>query len=168
MVEAQNKFFENALREYPRGRERFVGLTDSTWEAMIQPGGIALLEIMMASRSDAELGEQFPDLAAHLASLQSEGAWAIARSAGITDRAAVEAMSTLHRAAMQGLSVLLMFTPDPKSLDPALNLLRWYKEQLTELLINAAGDKDYVSPVKKRRKARSSGAGARSAKPAQA
>jgi AcrR family transcriptional regulator len=147
VVEEQNQFFADALRDYRKGHDRFAGLTDVTWEALSQPSAIALLEIMMASRSDAELAEKFPNLAAHLADLQREGAWQVASQAGITDRAAVDAMGALHRAAMQGLSVLLMFSPDPKSLDPALNLLRWYKEQLAQYLIANDSQPGYVSPV---------------------
>lgn len=139
VVEKQNAFFRQALRAYPQGRERFVGLTDVTWEALSQPAAMALLEIMMASRSDPDLGERFPALAAALAQSQSDGAWETARQAGITDRAAVDAMAQVHRAAMQGLSITLMFTPDPQSLRPGLDLLRWYKEQLTERLTAAGG-----------------------------
>ena len=147
VVDDQNNFMDQALREIPRGVERFVGLTETTWEAMSQPGAIALLEIMMASRSDEALAERFPQLAAELADIQREGAWRIASRAGITDRAAVDAMGTLHRAAMQGLSVLLMFTPKPQSLDPALNLLHWYKVQLAEFLIANADNPAAASPV---------------------
>jgi AcrR family transcriptional regulator len=147
VVDDQNKFMDQALRAIPRGLERFVGLTETTWEAMSQPGAIALLEIMMASRSDAALAERFPQLAAELADIQREGAWRIASRAGITDRAAVDAMSTLHRAAMQGLSVQLMFTPKPQTLDPSLNLLHWYKTQLAEILIANADNPAAVSPA---------------------
>src|SRR5436190_18579117 len=60
VVERQNAFFVDELAKYPAGRERFVALTDVTWQALSQPEAIALLEIMMASRSDADLGERFP------------------------------------------------------------------------------------------------------------
>ncbi|MDB5440104.1 MAG: regulatory protein TetR [Caulobacteraceae bacterium] len=147
VVDDQNKFMDEALRAIPRGVERFVGLTETTWEAMSQPGAIALLEIMMASRSDEALAARFPQLADELAEIQREGAWRIASNAGITDRAAIDAMGTLHRAAMQGLSVLLMFTPKPQSLDPSLNLLHWYKTQLAAFLIANANDPKAVSPT---------------------
>ena len=134
VVDKQNAFFRQALRAYPRGRERFVGLTEVTWEALRQPDAIALLEIMMASRSDSELADRFPALAEEMARSQREGTWQAAQQAGITDRAAVEAMSQLNRAAMQGLSILLMFSPDPKAIQPSLDLLLWYKEMLTDRL----------------------------------
>ncbi|MGA0604725.1 TetR/AcrR family transcriptional regulator [Phenylobacterium sp. VNQ135] len=134
VVEKQNAFFRQALKAYPRGRERFIGLTDVTWEALSQPAAIALLEIMMASRSDPELGERFPALADELARSQREGTWETAQQAGITDRATVEAMSQLNRAAMQGLSILLMFSKDADAIKPGLDLLRSHKAVLTERL----------------------------------
>jgi len=140
VVEKQNAFFRQALKAYPRGRERFVGLTDVTWEALSQPAAIALLEIMMASRSDPDLAERFPKLAEQMAQSQREGTWETAQQAGITDRATVEAMSQLNRAAMQGLSILLMFSNDPNSIKPGLDLLHWYKDVLTDRLITEANE----------------------------
>ncbi|WP_293353448.1 hypothetical protein, partial [Phenylobacterium sp.] len=68
------------------------------------------------------------------------------------DRATVEAMSQLNRAAMQGLSILLMFSNDPKSIQPGLDLLHWYKDVLTDRLIaEAAGTKPRgAAPTKDR------------------
>ncbi len=138
VVDMQNAFFAEALKAYEPGKEQFLALTDVTWEALSQPSAIALLEIMMASRSDPDLGERFPALAEELAETRKKGAWRIARQAGITDRAKVDAMGELHRAAMQGLSILMMFTPDQKSLEPALDLLREYKAYLADRLLREA------------------------------
>jgi AcrR family transcriptional regulator len=138
VVERQNAFFVEELNKYPAGRERFVALTDVTWQALSQPEAIALLEIMMASRSDADLGARFPAVAEELAEGQRRGAWSLAKAAGITDRAAIDAMGQLHRAAMQGLSILMMFSKDPTALDPMLDLLKTYKEFLTDKLIAEA------------------------------
>ena len=40
VVDDQNRFMDEALRELPRGVERFVGLTEITWNLMSQPGAI--------------------------------------------------------------------------------------------------------------------------------
>ena len=139
VVESQNNFMAEALQAYPAGRERFIALTEVTWQALSQPSAIALLEIMMASRSDADLGERFPAVAEQLAVSQRKGAWFLAKQAGITDREAVDAMCQLHRSAMQGLSVMMMFTQDRESLEPMLALLRSYKEIMVDKLIAASG-----------------------------
>lgn len=147
VVDSQNAFFAEALRDYKPGRERFIALTDATWAALSQPSAIAMLEIMMASRSDPALAERFPSFAEELAKSQREGAWRVAKQAGITDRAAVDAMGQLHRAAMQGLSILMMFN-DPKSLEPALDLLKEYKAYLADkLLAKAAAEAKTETPI---------------------
>jgi AcrR family transcriptional regulator len=138
VVQQQNDFMVVELEKYAPGRDRFMGLTDVTWAALKQPGAIALLEIMMASRSEADLGARFPAVAEELALTQRKGAWSLAKQAGITDRAAIEAMSQLHRAAMQGMSILMMFAKDPKAIDPMMDLLQDYKLYLTNKLIAAA------------------------------
>lgn len=152
VIEVQNLYIAEALEAYPPGRERFLALTDVTWAALSQPSAIALLEIMMASRSDSALGERFPAVAEELAQTQRRGAWHLAKQAGITDRAAIDAMGQLHRAAMQGLSVLMMFTPDQKTLDPMLDLLRSYKNFLADKLIAEADS--HVGPAATKSKAR--------------
>lgn len=138
VVRQQNKFMQEQLARYPEGRERWIGLTEVTWESMKQPGSIALLEIMMASRSDEDLGKRFPEVAEKLAESQRKGAWSLARLCGIEDRAAVDAMSQLHRAALQGLSIRMMFMKDEKSLDASLAVLHDYKIYFTDKLIAAA------------------------------
>lgn len=138
VVEQQNAFVVAELEKYPVGRARFVAMTDVTWQALKQPDAIALLEIMMASRSDAELGEQFPAVAQDLDASQRRITRGLARAAGIDDQATIDVMGQLHRAAMQGLSVLMMFSHDEEALEPLLELLKTYKEFLTDKLIAEA------------------------------
>lgn len=140
VVETQNKFIAEALEAYPPGRERFIALTEVTWQALSQPGAIALLEIMMASRSDVDLAERFPAVAERLAESQRKGAWFLAKQAGISDREGVDAMSQLHRAAMQGLSIMMMFASEPETLQPMLDLLHRYKETMVDQMIAASGE----------------------------
>ena len=138
VVREQNQFMKDRVQAYAPGRDRWIGLTEATWDSIKQPGSIALMEIMMASRSDADLGQRFPAVAEALAQTQRRGAWSLAQLAGITDRETVDTMSQLHRAAMQGLSVILMFSKDPTVVDPMLKLLQDYKVQLTDRLIAQA------------------------------
>ncbi|HET9161457.1 MAG TPA: TetR/AcrR family transcriptional regulator [Caulobacteraceae bacterium] len=140
VVEEQNRFMAEALEAYPVGRERFIALTEVTWQALTQPGAIALLEIMMASRSDADLADRFPAVAERLAQSQRKGAWFLAKQAGITDRETVDAMCQLHRAAMQGLSIMMVFSKDADSLTPMLNQLKRYKDEMVDKLIATSGE----------------------------
>lgn len=134
----QNRQVARLLANTQPGMDRFLALTMATWDAMQRPPAIALLEIMMGSRSDAELGERFPAVNEALEKYQREGVWEQAQSIGITDRAQVEAMSWLHNAAMRGLAMELMFSKDIRRANASMKLLRRYKGWLTgELVVKA-------------------------------
>lgn len=131
----QNRHVARLLANTEPGMDRYLAITMATWDAMTKPPAIALLEIMMGSRSDAELGERFPAVIESLEKYQREGVWAQAQSVGITDKAAIEAMVHLHNAAMRGLAMELMFSRDRKKAESAMALLRRYKGQLTGELV---------------------------------
>lgn len=132
---SQNRHVARMLSSTQPGMDRFLALTMATWDAMQRPPAIALLEIMMGSRSDKELGVRFPAVLEALEKSQREGVWEQAQSIGITDRAQVEAMSSLHTAAMRGLAMELMFTKDVRKANAAMKLMRRYKSWLTGELV---------------------------------
>ncbi len=127
----QNRQVARLLANTEPGMDRFVAITMATWDAMVRPPSVALIEIMMGSRSDPELGARFPAVHEALEKSQREGVWEQAKAAGITDKAAVEVMSHLHNAAMRGLVLDLMFSKDRKRTDNAMKLLVRYKKQLS-------------------------------------
>lgn len=131
----QNRHVARLLAETAPGMDRYLAITMATWDAMTKPAAIALLEIMMGSRSDKELGARFPTVIASLEKYQREGVWEQAQSAGITDKATIEAMVHLHNAAMRGLALELMFSRDEKKAASAMKLLVRYKRQLTGDLV---------------------------------
>ena len=137
---ADNQFRDRRrkLMQYERGYERFMALTEITWQSSIEPPAIALLEIMVGSRSDAALAERLPPLMAAIERKHQEGVWEIATDAGITDQATIRAMVSLHLAAMQGLSIRLMHTNDRSQLEPPIELLKMYRAFLTEHLLAKA------------------------------
>jgi len=134
-AEKQNRLVSRLLANTVPGMDRYLAITMATWEAMTRPPAIALHEIMVGSRSDPELGEQFPAVLENLQKSQLEGVWEQAQSVGITDRAAIEAMCHLHNAAMRGLSIELHITGDRAKADAAMRLLRSYKNDLTGDLV---------------------------------
>ncbi|HEY7797370.1 MAG TPA: TetR/AcrR family transcriptional regulator [Hyphomonadaceae bacterium] len=131
----QNRHVARQLANTQPGMDRYLAITMATWDAMTKPAAIALLEIMMGSRSDKELGARFPAVIASLEKYQREGVWEQAQSAGITDKATIEAMVHLHNAAMRGLALELMFSRDEKKAASAMKLLVRYKRQLTGDLV---------------------------------
>ena len=136
----QNRHVARLLADTTPGMDRYLAITMATWDAMTKPAAVALLEIMMGSRSDKELGARFPAVIASLEKYQREGVWEQAQSAGIADKATVEAMVHLHNAAMRGLALELMFSRDEKKAAAAMKLLVRYKRQLTGDLVTKPRD----------------------------
>jgi AcrR family transcriptional regulator len=136
----QNRHVRRLLANTREGMDRYLAITMATWDAMTKPPAIALLEIMMGSRSDPELGERFPAVIEALEKYQREGVWEQAQSVGITDKATIEAMVHLHTAAMRGLALEQMFSRDQKKATAAMKLLTRYKRQLTGSLVTKPFD----------------------------
>jgi AcrR family transcriptional regulator len=131
----QNRYVRRRLGAIPPGMDRYLAITEATWEAMREPPAIALIEIIIASRSDPALGERFPAIARELEASQREGVWEMAQELGVRDRDAIERMVRLHRAAMRGLAIEMMFTGDREAAEDGMALLEWYKRHLTGNLL---------------------------------
>jgi AcrR family transcriptional regulator len=134
VVADQAGFYDRELVQMPRD-EHFMAITDLTWQTMRQPPAMALIEIMMATRSDSELAARFPDVVRSLQARERTALWRMARDIGIGDPKLVEAMTILHMSAMRGLAILTALGEDPDTIDRAMELLRWYKGGLIERLI---------------------------------
>lgn len=134
----QNRSVRRRLSQIPAGLDRYMALTRATWEAICQPPALALLEIMLASRSDPALGERFPQIAQQLEADQREGVWALAEDLGIRDRAAVESMVRLHVAAMRGLLIEMTFSGDRETAEIDMRLLEYHKRTLTGALLTGS------------------------------
>ena len=102
---------------------------------MTKPPSIALIEIMMASRSDKDLAARFPAVNEALETHQSQGVWEQAQSIGIRDREAIQSMIWLHNAAMRGLVLDYMFSKKIGRAEAAMKLLQKYKRVLTAELV---------------------------------
>jgi AcrR family transcriptional regulator len=142
----QDSYVRRRLANVTPGIDLFLAITEATWEVMCEPPASALIEIIIASRSDPALGERFPAIAERLESNQREGVWAVAKDLGIRDRDAIERMVRLHRAAMRGLAIEMMFTGDRKAADESMELLEWYKRHLTGGLLTR-GDAVLFPPL---------------------
>jgi len=143
VVRHASGYDENASR-VPKARDpdkrlAFMNLTDATWRVITKPPAMAKLEIMIAARSDPALAERLPNIIQAIEERRHDNVWAVAEEAGITDRDQIDAMVTLHMAAMRGLAIELMFTQDQAMVDRAYGLLKRYKTGLMEALIAEAG-----------------------------
>ena len=122
----QNRLVARLLADTEPGMDRYLKITMATWEAMIRPPAIALNEPMVGSRSDPKLRARFPAVIEALEKYQREGVWEQAKSVGITDQPAIDAMTYLHNAAMRGLATELMFSGNRPRAEAAMNLLYRY------------------------------------------
>lgn len=125
-------------QNYPDYRSFFMSLTDLVWEAQKTPAVMAKLEIMVAARSDKVLAEKLPAIFNEIEQRRVESMWARAQELGIRNREAIEAMVSLHMAAMRGLSIELLLTDDPARVERSYALLKHYKHILIDELIAAA------------------------------
>ena len=129
------------LKPIENPHERFEILLDIIWEETRTPSGIALLEIMMATRSDPQLTARLADQRDQIDQNRADSMWKLAQRLGVKDRATVDAMVTLDTAALRGLSVSAMFAGKPKQIDAGFNLLKQYRElMLAKLLADAKGE----------------------------
>lgn len=143
VVRHASGYDENSSRPPPKRepdkRAAFMAMTDRAWRVMTLPPAMAKLEIMIAARSDRALAERLPDIIQAIEERRHDNVWEVAEEAGIEDRDQVDAMVTLHMAAMRGLAIELMFTQDQAMVDRAYALLKRYKTGLMEALIAEAG-----------------------------
>jgi len=98
-------------------------LPQTMWGVMSKPSGIAVMEIMLASRSDPELGEQLRalqkaiDERAHLWSAER------IRAAGLTPVPQSEAIHELYVAAVRGLALEAVFMNNTDGVQRSLQVL---------------------------------------------
>jgi len=105
----RNRYVNEHLAAVPPGMDMFLAITGATWEVICQPAGLALIEIIMASRSDTALGERLPKVVERFQAGQAARMWTVAEQLGIRDRDALQRMVRLHRAAMRGLAIEMIF-----------------------------------------------------------
>jgi AcrR family transcriptional regulator len=112
-------------------QEKFRRLAPILWQEMKGPTGVARLELMLASRSDPELGEKFAPLNARLEQSHRKVVWDLAQNLGLTSRELSDAMVQLYAAALRGLAIDFMFGRQATIEDAAV-LLESFMSQMVE------------------------------------
>jgi len=135
IVTLQTSWYDEQLARVPNRRDRYLAITSITWQALKQPTGMALLEVFMATRSDPELARRFPPVAREIEKVQHRGMWMLAKDAGITDRAAVRAMTDMGLATIRGLSIQLLFSDSEDAVEHAMAMfLAWERTWIARAL----------------------------------
>jgi AcrR family transcriptional regulator len=134
-AERQNRYVRRRLVDVKPGMDRYLAITQATWDAMARPPAIALLEVLAAARSDKELGARIAPVLEALEKSSADAVWEQAQSAGIADKASIDAMTHLHIAAMRGLALTAPFLRGQARNEASVDLLRRYKRGLTNELL---------------------------------
>lgn len=122
-------------RELGPGLARFYAGADVNWEVQKQPGTIALLEIMMATRSDPDLRKAFAPFIKEMSAMRGQAAKLVSSDLGVSDEATVATMLYLHQATLRGLAIELICTQDAERIEAARRLFTHYSHSFAEELI---------------------------------
>jgi AcrR family transcriptional regulator len=124
-AKSQGEFIRTHLRKLPVGRERFVGSVDVTWDALQRPESRALLEIIIATRHDAELAQRIPDFAQRFETGVNRGAHRFAEALGLRDdQGEAASLRRLVLVALRGLAIETMLSGSEADPDAVIELLR--------------------------------------------
>lgn len=117
------------------GLGRFYAASDVSWELHRRPSNIALLEIMMATRSDRALGKAFASFQKMWVQSKRDAAVKMAADLGVEDVVAVANLIRLHQACMRGLAMELMFTRNAADVEAARALQVGFARTFAESLV---------------------------------
>ncbi len=121
-------------------RERFYRFPELMWDVLTRPSAMAVLEIMMGSRSDAELAARLAPLQRQIENTSRATVERILEEGGFPDLPEFHAMRRLFVAAVRGLSIDLMLLRDRSELDQAITLLQRFLRALYEGDLPPAGE----------------------------
>jgi AcrR family transcriptional regulator len=137
IVAEQSRHHREHIVDASAGRQRYHMALDISWEVQRQPAAIALLEIMMASRSDRDLRENFFAVIERGDRIRREAAKLAAGDLGIDDVDTVDDMLLLHVSALRGLAIQLMFGRDPEVVERIRKLFALYERRFAASLADA-------------------------------
>jgi AcrR family transcriptional regulator len=123
------------FKELGVGLQRYYAGADINWEVQKQPATIALLEIMMATRSDPQLRKGFAPFIKQMREMRAGAATGVASDLGVNDKSTVATMLYLHQATLRGLAVHLLCTGDEKAVEDARRLFTHYSHSFAEALM---------------------------------
>jgi len=126
--EAHRKGLENITDPH----EKLDRLVDILWSEMKGPTGVARIEIMLGSRSDAEFADRFVELNQRLEQTHKDRMWARAQELGFTDRKVVDALVQLYAAALRGLAIDATQKSASRDIEAAVELLKRYHRMLVK------------------------------------
>jgi len=135
IVTRQREQRREKFKDLGEGLQRYYAGADINWEVQKQPATIALLEIMMATRSDPQLRKGFAPFIKQTREMRAGAATGVASDLGVSDKSTVATMLYLHQATLRGLAVHLLCTGDEKAVEDARRLFTHYSHSFAEALM---------------------------------
>jgi AcrR family transcriptional regulator len=120
VFEEELERYEERLGGIADAQQRLIAYPEIVWEVLSRPSGVAVLEILQGSRSDAELARK-------LAPVQDRIEHEALARGGVafrTDERSAVAMMRLIVWAIRGLSIAKVLAPDPTHVSDSVKLLR--------------------------------------------
>lgn len=143
VVAEHSRLRRELLEPYGDGLKRFYAAADVTWAVSSRPSAIALLEIMMATRSDKDLRKGFAPFLKQWAQMRRAAAERMSVSLGIPDAVdKLEVLISLHQTVMRGLAIELMFAHDAEDVENMRQLQVQFDRNYAERLIAEYGKRD--------------------------
>lgn len=136
VVAEHSRLRRELLEPYGDGLKRFYAASDVTWAVSSRPSAIALLEIMMATRSDKDLRKGFTPFLKQWADMRRAAAQRMSISLGIPeDVDKLEVLISLHQTVMRGLAIELMFAHDVEDVENMRQLQIHFDRTYAERLV---------------------------------
>ncbi len=120
VYERERRAYEEIATDTGRGGH-ISDWPEMLWEVLSRPSGLAVLEILQASRSDPELAELVTPMQARVEQMSLE---AIKQQFGSGDDAGVLAGIRLFVWAVRGLSIAQVLAPDPAEMRRSIDFLK--------------------------------------------
>lgn len=103
--------------------EWLVALPKTMWSVISRPSGVAVMEIMLASRSDPDLAEQLRDLQQRIDDQAHRWSGERIRAAGLEPHPQADAIHELYVAAVRGLALEAVFMNNAAGVQRSLQVL---------------------------------------------
>ena len=111
----QRDFIRAQVAKQPTGREQFIGGVQAVWKGLQLPEAIAVMEVMIAARTDPELAERYGNFASEREAgmRRTRRRMAVGQLGAPEHVAEIDAMAHLTLAALRGLALETVFVGRP-------------------------------------------------------
>lgn len=124
IIRTRSAAYTERLKDVADLRERYALLVDILWDELKKPGGLARLEITVASASDPELHRRLQPSFVAGDKIYRDLIWQTAQSLGVKRRELVDLAITSYSAALRGLAIDLLFPRPGVDLEATVAFIR--------------------------------------------